>query len=191
MTKPTYGTPGTGPMTGGRKHRGWWKSALGHHAYALVALPVSLAGPIAALFGKAGSIDRAQRMLARRTLAVPVAEPPAQQTVCTLRFCMVSLPANLLTFAVLAPIWVLFLVNGVLWPVFDGPPERSWGGPTLAGAWAAHFFQGPPLLLALTLALWPISRFQARQAHEYLGSGTTESEANMYGTPPPVNPPRG
>jgi len=37
-------------------------------------------------------------------------------------------------------LWVLVLWRGILYPVFGGAKDlaASWGGPTLAGAWAAH-----------------------------------------------------
>ena len=44
------------------------------------------------------------------------------------------------------------LVNGVLYPLVDAHDyQHSWGGPTLAGAWAAHFLIS---LVFLPLLLW-------------------------------------
>jgi len=69
------------------------------------------------------------------------------------------------SFALMGPAWAVFVTRGVLYPVFGADHlDRSWGGPTLAGAWAAHFIQGPPLLLVITLVLWPVSRYQVRWA---------------------------
>jgi hypothetical protein len=50
---------------------------------------------------------------------------------------------------------VLFVARGVLYGiVVDGPYDTSWGGPTRAGAWAAHFLVGVPLA---GLALFALS----------------------------------
>lgn len=132
----------------------------GRNAYAVVALPVGLAG----LFGAGGS---AQRTLARRLLGVPV--PDATGNVR--RHSLASLPADLVSFALMAPAWAVFITRGVLYPIFGADNlDKSWGGPSLAGAWVAHFIQGPPLLLALTLVLWPISSFQARLIRKHFGA---------------------
>jgi hypothetical protein len=143
---------------------------LGHNAYALLALPTGLAGLAAALSGDAARVGRAQRTLARRLLGVPLsgATPSRRQV---LRFSLAGLPANLVTFGLLGPAWAVFITRGVLYPVFGADHlDRSWGGPTLAGAWVAHFIQGPPLLFVITLVLWPISRHQARLARRHLGA---------------------
>jgi hypothetical protein len=52
---------------------------------------------------------------------------------------------------VTAPAWVLLLTRGVLYPLFAGDDlSNSWGGPTLVGAWAAHFAVGVAVLLAVS-----------------------------------------
>ncbi len=54
-------------------------------------------------------------------------------------------------------VWLPMLPNGIFYPVFDSANlDHSWGGPTLAGAWAAHLGIGAGLLMAVALpfALW-------------------------------------
>jgi hypothetical protein len=147
---------------------------LGHNAYALVALPVALVGLVAGLFGRAASVGRIQRALASRLLAVPVAETamsPRRENRQVFRYSLVGLPAGLVSFALLGPAWAVFIARGVLYPVFGADHlDRSWGGPSLAGAWVAHFIQGPPLLFVITLVLWPVSRHQARLARRHFGA---------------------
>jgi hypothetical protein len=162
------------PQKGGSRRRTgrrtWVTTMSGRSAYAVVALPAGMAGLIAGLFGAAAPVDRAQRALARRLLGVPdsgSAAPQDRTTGQVLRHSLARLPADLVSFALMGPAWAVFLARGVLYPVFGADNlDRSWGGPTLAGAWAAHFVQGPPLLLALTLVLWPVSQYQARLARE-------------------------
>lgn len=165
------GRPRTGPCT-------WVRTISGRSVYAVVALPVGIAGLIAGLFGTTEPADRAQRTLARRLLGVPVAEsaPPQHRRTGQVLRGLARLPADLVSFALMGPAWAVFLTRGVLYPVFGADNlDRSWGGPTLAGAWAAHFVQGPPLLLAVTLVLWPVSRHQARSAREHFGISKTGS----------------
>ncbi|MGI8334337.1 hypothetical protein ACRYCC_30660 [Actinomadura scrupuli] len=174
-TSSTAARPARPQKGGGRRtgRRTWVKAISARSVYAVVALPVGIAALIAALFGAAAPVDRAQRVLARRLLGVPVAEsepPQPRRTGQVLRHSLARLPADLVSFALMGPAWAVFLTRGVLYPVFGADNlNRSWGGPTLAGAWAAHFIQGPPLLLAITLVLWPVSRYQARLAGEHFG----------------------
>ena len=57
------------------------------------------------------------------------------------RLLLVRLPLDAVAFAVAAYVWVLLPVNWAypLRPdVGDEPLRDTWGGPTLAGAWAVH-----------------------------------------------------
>lgn len=157
---PTRGRPGD--------WRTWAAAAAGRSVYACLALPVCLVGLVAASLGGARRVSRVQRELARRFLGVAAPSPASPRRRGSLRVfghCLATVPANLLAFALIAPVWALFLTRGVLYPVFGANNlEQSWGGPTLAGAWLVHFIQGPPLIFVMTLVLGPVSRFQARQA---------------------------
>jgi len=54
-------------------------------------------------------------------------------------------------------IWAFVVPDGLLYPIFDSANlEHSWGGPSLAGAWAVHFLLGAVLLLIVSLpfAVW-------------------------------------
>lgn len=168
------GGPGT-PLAASQAPTGWRdriRTAARYHVYAVAALPVGLVGLLATPLGGAGAVGRTQRRLARRVLGVPLpgAASPARLRVTGLvGFWLTSLPVNLLAFVLTAPFWLLFLTRGFLYPVFGANNlEHSWGGPTLAGAWLAHWIQGPPALIVITVILWPIGRFQARQAHQHL-----------------------
>lgn len=64
-----------------------------------------------------------------------------------------------LTALILYAFAILTFARGALFPVFDrGPYGESWGGPSLGGAWLAHFaastaFQVVVLLLAAGIAV--------------------------------------
>src|SRR5262249_27247866 len=61
----------------------------------------------------------------------------AAATAARLRELTAGVP--LVAYIATGVVWALLLPNGVLYPVFDSSNlERSWGGPTLAGAWAVH-----------------------------------------------------
>ncbi|WP_426368327.1 hypothetical protein [Streptomyces sp. E-08] len=77
---------------------------------------------------------------------------------------LMSVPLGLLA---LVPVGVevLFVLRGVLYPVVDhGPYDHSWGGPSMAGAWAAHFLIGLALAAAGLGALWLLNRLHSRLA---------------------------
>ena len=52
------------------------------------------------------------------------------------------------------PLWLIVAWRGVLYPLVGADDLRdSWGGPTLAGAWAAHLGLGVAILLAVSFVL--------------------------------------
>jgi len=58
---------------------------------------------------------------------------------------------------------VVFVLRGVFYGLVDrGPYNNSWGGPTRAGAWLAHFLVGVPFTVAGLLALIGIAAIHQR-----------------------------
>ena len=71
----------------------------------------------------------------------------------------------LLGLVALIPIGVelLFVLRGVFYGLVDrGPYDNSWGGPTRAGAWAAHFAVGVPLLVLALVVLAGLGNLHSR-----------------------------
>lgn len=66
---------------------------------------------------------------------------------------LARLPLGVLLTVASAIVWCLFLTRGVCFPLVVPDPETSWGGPTMAGAWAVHF----ALLAAFLVALHGIA----------------------------------
>lgn len=65
----------------------------------------------------------------------------------------------------LIPFGVLlaFVFRGVFYGLVDhGPYDNSWGGPSRAGAWLAHFLIGLPMAAAALLVLAGIAALHAR-----------------------------
>ncbi|WP_333733662.1 hypothetical protein [Streptomyces sp. IBSBF 3010] len=114
--------------------------------HALLALPATVLALVLALTGNASAAGRLQRRLA--SLGGPTASPAdAPHPPTPDRFRTVvgralrGLPANALAFALATPSVVLLLTRGLLYPLAAAGEDTShaWGGPTPAGAWAAHF----------------------------------------------------
>jgi hypothetical protein len=148
------------------------RNALLRHAYAAAALPIGLAALVAAPFGGSKAVGRWHRSLATRLLHLDLdgSREARGETRSVLAHAFTSLPVNLIAFVLVVPLWIIFVTRGVLYPVFGADHlERSWGGPSLPGAWFAHFIQGPPLLFLATLLLNPVVRLQSRLAQRYLG----------------------
>jgi hypothetical protein len=145
-----------------------WRSA----AYGVLSLPVGIASLLLALAGAHPAAARLQRGLADRWLRRALTPPPGGD-----RWGRVVLQALLASMLGVA-CWLLVALAGpntvrnvLLYPITDGDAvARSWGGPTLAGAWAVH--AGLALLL-LPVALWllrALSGLQGRLAARLLGS---------------------
>lgn len=129
-------------------------------AHALLALPVTFVALALAVTGNASAAGRLQRRLA--ALGTPPA--PAADAGAPLapdRFRAVTgralrgVPANALAFLLAGPSAVLLVTRGVLYPVATAGEDVSsaWGGPTPAGAWAAHFAIGLALVAAVAAVL--------------------------------------
>ncbi|MEU9581158.1 hypothetical protein [Streptomyces chilikensis] len=66
----------------------------------------------------------------------------------------------------------LFLARGVLYGFVDGGPyDTSWGGPTRAGAWLAHFAVGLPIAVAALALLRAVAGL-----HDRLGARFVRGE---------------
>ncbi|HET6708091.1 hypothetical protein [Amycolatopsis sp.] len=110
-----------------------WKRTI----YAALALPACLAGP------------QARRRLARRWLG---AEPKPG-----------GFPAAVAAFPIALLIWYLvgrIATFGFFWTE-DGA-AGSWGGPSLIGAWAVHFFAALGMAVVGMWVLRPLIRAQVR-----------------------------
>ncbi|WP_405605082.1 hypothetical protein OG741_36885 [Streptomyces sp. NBC_01410] len=65
-------------------------------------------------------------------------------------------------------------VNGALYPLLDAHDYRnSWGGPTLAGAWATHAALAVPIVVA---AIWVLRGLVALGSHDQESSAGSRSQ---------------
>ncbi|MFJ9950353.1 hypothetical protein [Kitasatospora sp. NPDC091207] len=142
-------------------------------AYALASLPVGLVSLPLALLGRSATAYRLQRGLAVRLLGAPIVEPSRGRLVRSLVHGVLAVPLQLFAALLTGVLWGDFLARGLCYPLAEWGQDvsKAWGGPTMAGAWAAHFAVG---LLTLAILL-PVVRLltagQGRLAVRLLGAG--------------------
>ena len=130
-------------------------------AYAVAALPAALAS----LTG-----SPVQAWLARRLLD---AEPDRRGRSATILHALLSLPLNVLSLVSAGYGWAIVVLN-LLYPGrwligMGGSLDDSWGGPTLAGAWAVHALGGFVMLLLMPVILKYVTALQARLMIHVMG----------------------
>jgi hypothetical protein len=150
--------------------RGWVGlliAGLQRAVYALVALPVALWCLGLLAVGWVGAARDVRLRSLRRLAGLTASAAPAKGRLTS--HLLLSLPVDVLVFAVAGYIWLLLPMN-LLYPVrlaiFDESHAGSWGGPTMAGVWAVHaagslviFTVAVPLIAGLVQAqLWVASR---------------------------------
>ena len=147
-----------------------WRRTL----YAFLALPASLAFVPLALLGGHRAVAHWQRSLARRYLSLCLDEPAARGSGGrVVVYAVLSLPLNLVALMLIGYLW-LWVPANVAYPLRPGTMDsyqHSWGGPSLAGAWAFHAAFG---VLALFLTPWvvqAVTRLQAWLTRRLLSSG--------------------
>jgi hypothetical protein len=141
----------------------------------LLALPVGLVALPVALLGGYRAAARLQRVLARRYLALRSTGPAPNDTAGrVLAHAALGLPLDLGSLALTAYLWSLVPAN-LAYPLRPGTMDSyqdSWGGPSLAGAWAVHAAGGVVFLFLTPFVVKGITSLQARLAGWLLGTGS-------------------
>ncbi|MGC4747715.1 hypothetical protein ACLQ28_18975 [Micromonospora sp. DT201] len=124
-------------------------------AYCATLVPVALLALVTVPLGGAGAAAARWRALRTGLLgAAPTATPSRRPgLIALLVHAVLSL---LVGAAALLPLGIqlLLVLRGVLYGFVDpGPYDHSWGGPTLAGAWVAHFLIGLPIAAVALAAM--------------------------------------
>ncbi|MER7588092.1 hypothetical protein ABTW72_11185 [Micromonospora sp. NPDC127501] len=133
-------------------------------AYCATLIPVAVLTLVTAPLGGTGAAVARWRALRTGLLGMPPTAVPGRRpgTVSVLGHALLSL---LVGAVALLPLGVELLVvlRGVLYGLVDpGPYDHSWGGPTRAGAWLAHFLVGLPMAAAGLAALIGIAAVHQR-----------------------------
>jgi hypothetical protein len=138
--------------------------------YALVALPLGVWCLGLLLAGRTARAASLRLGALRRWAGTAAGSPPRRRWTA---FSLASLPVDLVVFVVAAYLWLLLPMN-LLYPlrlaVFDESAEDSWGGPTMAGAWAVHAVGGTLVFLVAGLPIAvALVWLQSRLARGLLG----------------------
>ncbi|MEU7586002.1 hypothetical protein AB0A95_06845 [Micromonospora sp. NPDC049230] len=124
-------------------------------AYCATLVPVALLALVTAPLGGAGAAVTRWRALRTGLLGLPPTAAPGRRPglVAVLGHALLSLLLGVVALLPLG-VQVLMVLRGVLYGVVDsGPYDHSWGGPSRAGAWLAHFLVGLPMAAAGLAAL--------------------------------------
>jgi hypothetical protein len=142
--------------------------------YIVLALPASLAFALLASLGRYRAVARWQSGLTCRYLSPCTGQPTARGTAGrVIAHTLLSLPLNLVSLLLTAYLWLLVPIN-IAYPLRPGTMDsyqRSWGGPTLAGAWAVHAAAGVAVLFLTPWVVQAATRLQARLTRSMLGVG--------------------
>src|SRR6266536_2719497 len=164
-----HGAAGASPR---RPRMAWWRAPFSADTWRRT-LSVLLV-----LIGGHRTAARWQRGLARRYLGVWIGEPASAGTAArTIAHALLSLPISLGSLALGVYLWSIVPMN-LAYPLRPGTMDsyqHSWGGPTLAGAWAVHAAGG---LVMLWVAPWFVrgaAALQERLARRLLGTGPSGS----------------
>jgi hypothetical protein len=133
-------------------------------AYCAALAPVAVFALVAAPVGRSDAAAARWRALRTGLLGAPPVAGPGRRPgpVAVAGHGLLSL---LLGVTALVPLGVelLMVLRGVLYGIVDpGPYTHSWGGPTRAGAWLAHFLVGLPMAAAGLVALVGIAAVHQR-----------------------------
>ncbi|MGC4877059.1 hypothetical protein ACLQ26_12480 [Micromonospora sp. DT43] len=143
-------------------------------AYCATLVPVALLALVTAPVGGADAAAARWRRLRTGLLGAPPTPTPDRRPgpVAVLGHGLLSL---LLGFVALLPLGVqlLLVLRGMLYGLVDrGPYDHSWGGPSRAGAWLAHFLVGLPMAAAGLAALIGIAAVHQRLTRRLDGERT-------------------
>ncbi|RZT81457.1 hypothetical protein EV382_4736 [Micromonospora violae] len=133
-------------------------------AYCATLIPVAVLALVTTPLGGAGAAVARWRALRTGLLGMPPTAVPDRRpgAVAVLGHAVLSLLVGLVALLPLG-VELLMVLRGVLYGVVEsGPYDNAWGGPTLAGAWLAHFLIGLPIAAAGLAALIGIAAVHQR-----------------------------
>lgn len=126
-------------------------------AYCALLIPLGVAA-----LGRPGAAPSWWRRLRTRLLGAAPAPAGRPRTTAVLGHAVSSILLGVVALVPLG-VQVLLVLRGALYGLVDrGPYDHSWGGPSRAGAWLAHFLVGVPISLAGLAALVGIATVHQR-----------------------------
>lgn len=131
-------------------------------AYCAVLIPLGMAALVAAPFGGGRRAAARWRGLRTGLLGRPAVPPGRPGAAAIFGHAVASVLLGVAAVPALGA-QVLMVARGLLYGFVDrGPYTNSWGGPTRAGAWFAHFLVGVPFTVAALAAMVGIAAVHQR-----------------------------
>jgi hypothetical protein len=159
-------------------------TTLGHglrrSLFPLAALPLGVYSILLVLAGRRARATELQTGLLPRLLLPGVPEPAESRA---LRYGLLSLPVNVVAFALAGYVWLIPVVN-LAYPLRPDVTTESlahgtWGGPTLAGAWSVHAVGAVLIFILIGLPILnAVAWLQARLARAVLGDAPSTTAAS-------------
>lgn len=142
--------------------------------YGVALVPVSLLAIGNSLLGRADTVHRTWRRLARfqgSPEPIRLRRPGVASVVFS---CLVSAALGLLSWFLLM-LLMISVVRGPFYGFVETGPvgPGTWGGPTKAGAWAVHAAVAVPIIVALPFVLRGLALLQAAAIRRLYGSGAS------------------
>ncbi|MEO7837017.1 MAG: hypothetical protein ABIS21_05195 [Acidimicrobiales bacterium] len=162
---------------GSGRAAGWTKETFGPDSgrrvlFALESVPLAVGGLGEAMMGHHREAADRQRRLAGRLLGMPFdAQPGGDRWARVFGHAILSLPLGVLGWIILA-LMVPNSLRNLAYPFFAGDYSHSWGGPTLAGAWAVHAGLVLVMLPGWIWLLRGLTHLQGALAGRVLGGST-------------------
>jgi hypothetical protein len=162
----------------------WWQAPFSGETwhrtlYALVALPVAIVALPLAVFGRSEAVARFQSRMAWRLLSLQVGERSFRAVDGrVIAHAALSLPLDVVATALVTYLWTQGTLGNLAYPLelallgeeLNPVPEGTWGGPSLAGAWAVHAAAGMVILFIAPWIIKGITEAQGSLLRRLLGA---------------------
>lgn len=155
----------------------WMKETFGTNSgrralFALESVPLAVGELVETMVGRHHGAAHRQRRMAARLLGLPFdAQPGGDRWASVFGHAVLSLPLGVLGWLILA-LMVPNTLRNLAYPFFAGDYSDSWGGPTLAGAWAVHAGLALVMLPGWIWLLRGLTHLQGGLARRLLGDST-------------------
>lgn len=155
----------TRPTTDTRRHDNAWRRLARSMVYDALLLPVGVLTMADAILGEQETAVRRWRRLGAYRLGT-AGTPRTLTTGQVFGYGLLSAVLGLASLFVML-LLVLAVVRGPFWGLVETGPVQpgTWGGPTRAGAWAAHALIALPCIFAFLFALRGIAALHTLLVH--------------------------
>ncbi len=138
-------------------------------AYLVAVVPVGVWGTFQAMRGRPDDAVRlharlSERLSGRILFSSPGSVGPGRAAL----YGLATIPLNLTFLLAGAYVWSIVPMN-LAFPLRGGDLSRSWGGPSLAGAWAVHALGGLVFLFIAPVVVRALTNLQSRFQLKMLG----------------------